>query len=110
MSAYDAFQMVDMRVGRVTKVEVNEAARKPAYKMWIDFGSELGVRTSSGQYTQLYQPADLLGRLVVCATNLGERKIAGFASQVLVMGVPDADGATVLMSCEREVPLGTKVF
>lgn len=110
MSAYEAFQMVDMRVGRVTKVEVNDAARKPAYKMWIDFGGELGIRTSSGQYTQLYQPADLLGRLVVCATNLGERKIAGFASQVLVMGVPDAEGATVLLSCEREVPLGAKVF
>lgn len=110
MSPFEAFETVDMRVGRVTDVQVNEAARKPAYKMWIDFGPELGVRTSSGQYTQLYQPVDLVGRLVVCAVNLGERRIAGFNSQVLVMGVPDAEGATVLLACERVVPLGAKVF
>jgi len=110
VNPFEAFEAVDMRVGRVTAVQVNEAARKPAYKMWIDFGPELGVRTSSGQYTTLYQPADLVGRLVVCAVNLGERRIAGFNSQVLVMGVPDADGATVLLATERDVPLGAKVF
>jgi tRNA-binding protein len=110
MTPFEAFQAVDLRVGRVKDVQVNEAARKPAYKMWIDFGEELGVKTSSGQYTDLYQPADLIGRLVVCAVNLGERRIAGFNSQVLVMGVPDHAGATVLLACERDIAPGAKVF
>jgi tRNA-binding protein len=110
MSAFEAFEAVDLRVGRVTGAQLNQGARKPAYKLWIDFGAELGVRASSGQYTQLYQPSDLIGRLVVCAVNLGERRVAGFNSQVLVMGVPDADGATVLLAAERDVPLGSKVF
>lgn len=110
MSPYEAFESVDMRVGRIADVQLNEAARKPSYKMWIDFGAELGTKTSSGQYTSLYQPADLIGRLVVCAVNLGERRIAGFTSQVLVMGVPDREGATVLLASERDVALGAKVF
>jgi tRNA-binding protein len=110
MSPFEAFQALDLRVGRVTQVQVNEAARNPAYKIWIDFGPDLGVRTSSGQYTQLYQPDQLQGRHVVCAVNLGERRIAGFNSQVLVLGVPDESGATVLLGTERGVPLGSKVF
>jgi tRNA-binding protein len=110
MTTFEAFQLLDFRLGQVTDVQVNEAARKPAYKIWVDFGPEIGVKTSSGQYTQLYRPTDLIGRLVVCAVNLGERRIAAFNSQVLVLGVPDVDGATVLLAAEREVPLGAKVF
>jgi tRNA-binding protein len=110
MTIFEAFQSLDLRVGRVTDVQLNEAARKPAYKMWIDLGPELGVKTSSGQYTEIYQPADLVGRLVVCAVNLGERRIAGFNSQVLVLGVPNDQGATVFLTTERDAPLGSKVF
>lgn len=110
MSAFESFQAVDLRVGRVIDVQVNEAARKPAYKIWVDLGPELGVRTSSGQYTQLYEPSDLKGRIVICAVNLGERRIAGFNSQVLVLGAPAENGATVLLTTERDAPLGCKVF
>ncbi len=104
-----AFESVDLRVGKITRAELNEAARKSAFKMWIDFGS-LGTRTSSGQLTALYSPADLIGRLVVCAVNLGTRTIAGFPSEVLVMGVKDVDGNVVLLSVEREVAPGERVF
>ena len=84
-------------------------ARKPSYKLWIDFGA-LGEKTSSAQITARYRLEDLQGRLVVAAVNLGERNIAGFTSQVLVLGVPDAEGETVLLAVEREVPLGGRVY
>jgi len=98
-----------MRVGRVLRAEPHEKARKPAYKLWIDFGP-LGVKTSSAQITELYRPEDLVGRLVVAAVNLGEKRIAGFVSEVLVLGVADAQGRVVLLEPEREVPLGGRVF
>ena len=104
-----AHKSLDLRVGKVTRAELHEAARKPAFKMWIDFG-ELGTKTSSGQFTALYTPADLTGRLVVCAVNLGTRTIAGFLSEVLVMGVKDAEGNVVLLSVERDVVPGERVF
>ncbi|MBV6458893.1 MAG: putative chaperone CsaA [Fimbriimonadaceae bacterium] len=110
MTAYDAFQQVDMRLGRILRAEPNEAARKPSYKMWIDFGSEIGERTSSAQLTDLYQPEDLVGRLVIAAVNFGERSIAGFPSQVLVLGVPGPNGEVILLQPERDAPLGAKVF
>lgn len=109
MSVYEAFQQVDLRVGRIARVELNEAARKPAYKMWIDFG-DLGTRTSSGQYVDQYTAEALTGRTVVCAVNLGGRKIAGFMSEVLVMGVDAQAGKTRLLSVDGDVPLGAKVF
>ncbi len=98
-----------MRVGRVLRAEPHERARKPAYKLWIDFGP-YGVKTSSAQLTALYRPEDLIGRLVVAAVNLGEKRIAGFVSEVLVLGVADAEGRVVLLTPEREVPLGGRVF
>ena len=104
-----AFQTLDLRVGRVLRVEPNARARKPSYKLWIDFGP-LGQRTSSAQLQALYQPDDLLGRLVIAAVNLGTRNIAGFPSEVLVLGLPDEDGEVVLLSAEREVPLGGRVY
>jgi len=105
----EAFALLDLRVGRVLRAEPNEKARKPAYKLWIDFGP-LGERTSSAQLTDLYTPEDLQGRLIIAAVNLGELRIAGFKSQVLVLGLPDAEGRVVLLEPEREVPLGGKVF
>ncbi len=100
---------LDLRVGRVVRAEPHDRARKPAYRLWIDFGP-LGVRTSSAQITELYAPEDLVGRQVVAAVNLGEKRIAGFVSQVLVLGVPDAQGRVVLLVPEREVPLGGRVY
>lgn len=107
--AVAAFQTLDMRVGRVLRVELNEKARKPAYKLWIDFGP-LGERRSSAQLVDLYRPEELAGRLVVAAVNLGTRVIAGFSSEVLVLGLPDEHGRVVLMGVEREVPLGGRVY
>jgi len=107
--AIGAFAALDLRVGRVTRAESNARARKPSYKLWIDFGP-LGEKTSSAQLTARYRAEDLPGRLVIAAVNLGERNIAGFMSQVLVLGVPDAEGETVLLAVEREVPLGGKVY
>lgn len=105
----EALELLDLRVGRVLRCEVNEKARKPAYKLWIDFGP-LGERTSSAQLTALYRAEELVGRLVVAAVNLGSRKVAGFESQVLVLGLPDAEGRVVLLAAEREVPLGGRVY
>lgn len=109
MDPLEAFQTLDLRVGRILKAEPHEKARKPSYKLWIDFGP-LGVKTSSAQITELYRPEDLPGRLVVAAVNLGVRSIAGFPSEVLVLGVRDEAGRVVLLAPEREVPLGEKVF
>jgi tRNA-binding protein len=104
-----AFETLDLRVGRVLRVELNEKARKPAYRLWIDFGS-LGEKRSSAQLVDLYRPEELVGRLVVAAVNLGVRVIAGFTSEVLVLGLPDAAGRVVLLAVEREVPLGGRVY
>ena len=104
-----AFQVLDLRVGRVLRVEPNERARKPSYKLWIDFGP-LGQRTSSGQLRAVYRADDLIGRLVIAAVNLGTRNIAGFTSEVLVLGLPNEEGEVVLLSAEREVPLGGRVY
>ncbi|HET6778708.1 MAG TPA: tRNA-binding protein [Gemmatimonadales bacterium] len=109
VNAADAFGILDLRVGRIVRAESNARARKPSYKLWIDFGP-LGEKTSSAQLTARYSAEDLQGRLVIAAVNLGERNIAGFTSQVLVLGVPDAAGETVLLSLEREVPVGGRVY
>ena len=109
MTGPEAFAALDMRVGRIVRAEVNVPARKPAYKLWIDFGP-LGEKTSSVQLTQVYPLESLVGRLVVAAVNLGDRRIAGFNSQVLVLGLPNADGHVVLLEPERDVPLGGRVY
>jgi len=108
MSA-DAFAALDVRVGRIIRAEVNAKARKPAYKLWIDFGP-LGERRSSAQLTDLYDAEALAGRLVLAAMNLGSRSIAGFESEVLVLGVPDADGHVVLITPDSDVPLGGRMY
>jgi tRNA-binding protein len=109
MSPNEAFETLDLRVGRILRAERNERARKPAYKLWIDFGS-LGEKTSSAQLAALYRPEVLVGRLVIAAMNLGSRNIAGFMSEVLVLGVPSAAGEVVLLEVEREVPVGGRVY
>jgi tRNA-binding protein len=105
----EAFETLDLRVGRIVRAEPNERARKPAYKLWIDFGP-LGEKTSSAQLRARYSTEALLGRLVVAAVNLGTRNIAGFTSEVLVLGLPDEQGEVVLLAAERDVPLGGRVF
>jgi tRNA-binding protein len=109
MNPLEAFRTLELRVGRVTNAERNEQARNPAYKLWIDFGP-LGTKASSAQLTELYRPEDLVGRMVVAAMNLGSRRIAGFTSEVLVLGVPDEGGRVVLLATERDIPAGGKVF
>jgi len=109
ISGPDAFQSLDLRVGRITRAELNERARKPSYKLWLDFGP-LGEKTSSAQLVANYRPDALVGRLVVAAVNLGTRNIAGFQSEVLVLGLPDEAGNVVLLAVEREVPLGGRVY
>ena len=96
-------------MGRILRAEPNARARKPSYKLWIDFGA-LGEKTSSAQLRDLYQVDQLVGRLVIAAVNLGTRNIAGFLSEVLVLGLPSERGEVVLLSVEREVPLGGRVY
>jgi tRNA-binding protein len=109
MEPLEAFGLLDVRVGLVLRAEPNAGARKPALKLWIDFGP-LGVKQSSAQLAALYTPEALAGRLVLAAVNLGTRKVNGFDSEVLVLGVPDAEGRVVLLAVEREVPPGGRVY
>jgi len=109
MKGLEAFEALEMRVGRIRRAERHPKARKPSYMLWIDFGP-YGERTSSAQLTDLYRPEDLVGRQVVAAFNLGTRTIAGFTSEVLVLGAADPERRVVLLSLEREVPDGSKIF
>ena len=108
--SYAEFARVDIRVGRIIDVQDFPEARKPAYKLRIDFGPELGVRKSSAQVTKHYIKGDLVNRLVVAVVNFPPRQIGPFMSEVLTLGVPDADGAVVLLTPERDVPLGGRMF
>ncbi len=103
------FERVELRVGTVVRVEEFPEARKPAYKMWVDFG-KAGVRQSSAQLTALYQPIDLIGRQVLGVLNFPPKRIAGFESQVLITGFADESGAVVLATPERAVPNGARLF
>ncbi len=103
------FERVDMRVGRVLDAEPFPEARKPAYKLRIDFGP-LGIRRSSAQLTVHYRPEDLRGKLVIAVLNFPARQIGPVRSEVLVLGVPDPDGAVVLLEPTVNVPLGGRVF
>lgn len=105
-ATWSDFERVGLRVGVIRKVEPFPEARKPAYKLWIDFGS-FGVRQSSAQLTALYTEGDLVGRQVVCATGLGPKRVAGFRSEVLVTGFTREDGAVVLAVPDGDVPDGS---
>ena len=107
--AFDDFLAVDMRVGRVTAVEDFPEARKPAWKLTVDFGEEIGVKRSSAQIKN-YSRRELLDRLVVAVVNFAPRQIGPFMSEVLVLGAPDAEGQVILLEPNREVPVGGRIF
>ena len=109
MATIEEFAALDLRVGRVLEAADFPRARKPAYRLTIDFGP-LGVKRSSAQLTALYRPDELVGRLVVAVVNFPPRQIGPFISEVLVLGAPDEAGNVVLLAPEREVPLGGRIF
>ena len=106
---YDDFAQLELRVGKVVRAEEFPKARKPAYKMWIDFG-ELGIKKSSAQITKLYQVEELIGRQVIAVTNFPPRQIADFMSDVLVLGVVLEDGDVALITRDRKVPPGSRIL
>ncbi len=109
MATFDQFLEIDMRVGRVTAVDDFPEARKPAWKLTIDFGTEIGVRRSSAQVRN-YTREELEGRLVVAVVNFPPRQIGPFISEVLVLGAPDDEGNVILLHPDQEVPIGSRVF
>ncbi len=110
----EAFGQVDIRLGRVVSAEPLAGARKPAYKLRIDFGPEIGIKASSAQITHRYRVEDLVGRLVLGVVNLPPRRIAGFNSETLTLGLADRDGAVILLTVDpdraEQVPLGARMF
>ena len=109
LSSIDVFDQLDMRVGRIVAVDDFPEARKPAFKLTIDFGA-LGLRQSSAQIIAHYSREQLIGRLVMAVVNFPPRRIGPFVSEVLTLGVPDAQGDVVLITPEQDVPLGGRLF
>ena len=107
--SFDDFLKVDIRVGRVTRAEPYPEARKPAIKMWIDFGPEIGEKKSSAQVTAHYDPQSLIGKQVMAVVNFPPRQIGRFMSEVLVLGLPDPAGEVVLIGPDQDVPLGGRM-
>ncbi len=110
MIDYSDFEKVDIRVGRILKAEDFPEARKPAFKLWIDFGPEIGKKKSSAQITANYRLEDLQGRLVMGVVNFPPRQIGPAMSEVLVLGVPDAAGEVTLLAPTDDVPLGGRMY
>ena len=107
---FDDFMKVDVRVGRVTRAEPFPEARKPAIKLWVDFGEEIGTKKSSAQITRHYEPEGLVGKKVVAVVNFPPRQIGPFMSEILVLGLPDAEGDVVLLGPDLDVPIGGRLF
>ncbi|MGR3715500.1 MAG: tRNA-binding protein [Thermohalobaculum sp.] len=107
--SFDDFLKVDIRAGRVIDAQPFPEARKPAYKLWIDFGPEIGVKKTSAQITGLYTAESLIGRQVMAVVNFPPRQIAPFMSEVLTLGVADGEGRVVLLAPDQEAPLGARM-
>ena len=110
MISYADFEKVDIRVGRITRAEPFPQARKPAFRLWVDFGPEIGEKRSSAQITKHYTIETLIGRQVLAVVNFPPRQIGPVMSEVLVLGVPDEDGEVVLLAPSQQVPLGGRMF
>ncbi|SHI65252.1 tRNA-binding protein [Shimia gijangensis] len=106
---FDDFLRVDIRVGTVVRAEPYPEARKPAIKLWVDFGSEIGERKSSAQITRHYEPETLIGKQVMAVVNFSPRQIGKFMSEILVLGLPDENGEIVLIGPDTEVPAGGRM-
>ncbi len=110
MATIDDFHKLDIRVGKVLDVEDSPEAKKPAFKLKIDFGVEIGIKQSSVQITENYSKEELKGRLVLGVVNFPPRKIGPFSSEVLTLGVPDDNGKVMLICPDKNVPLGGKLY
>lgn len=108
--SFEDFMKVDIRVGTVVRAEPYPEARKPAIKLWVDFGGEIGEKKSSAQITRHYTPESVVGRRVIAVVNFPARQIGKFMSEVLVLGVPDSEGEVVLLRPDQDVPAGARMF
>lgn len=107
--SFDTFLQVDIRAGRITRAEPFPEARKPAIKLWIDFGPEIGEKKSSAQITELYSTENLVGRQVMAVVNFPPRQIGPFMSEVLVLGASDTEGRISLLAPDHDVPCGVRM-
>ena len=108
--SFDDFLAVDIRAGQIIRAEPYPEARRPAIKLWIDFGPEIGERRSSAQITRHYDPAGLVGKQILAVVNFPPRQIGKFISEVLVLGLPDHEGEVVLLTPDKEVPVGGRIY
>ena len=108
--SFDDFMAVDVRVGEIVRAEPFPEARKPAYKLWVNFGDEIGEKKSSAQITVHYSFSELVGKRVMAVVNFPPRQIGPVKSEVLVLGIPDENGAVVLITPDKDVPLGVRLF